>query len=155
MAKMFGKSPYIETNLAKRLTKKGNEMRLTAKIEKPAQNGKNFDKKELIRTLTAVVNTKDGLKTPFHAKFYMGRSTNASVVYCSLWAFGNNIKCSGHGKAGGYGFHKPSAAMQAALDSAGIKLSLPINGVGSTAMENAAKAIIKAMGYHGQSIIVG
>lgn len=42
--------------------------------------------------------------------------------YCCLWIHGENIWFSGKGQAGGYGYHKTSAAFQGALDSAGVKL---------------------------------
>jgi hypothetical protein len=80
-------------------------------------------------------------------KFYMGRSSNASVVYCNIW-LGNDTHCaSGTGSAGGGGYHKKSAALQEAIDSAGIALSSPIDGRGDSSMREAIKAIGKCLGY--------
>lgn len=63
---------------------------------------------------------------------YMGRSASASAVHCSLWV--QSIKnaptewvdgytsTSGAGTAGGYGYHKTSAALGSAISNAGIEL---------------------------------
>ena len=76
-------------------------------------------------------------------RVYMSHGRNAGTVYASLWV--NNIKeakrpvgwtygsTSGNGKAGCYGYHKESAAVAAAIRSAGIELygspySSPVNG---------------------------
>ena len=54
---------------------------------------------------------------------------------------------SGSGLAGGYGYHRPSAAAQIAINNAGIELSLPIDGRGDSAIEGALKAIAKMLGH--------
>lgn len=79
-----------------------------------------------------------------NARCYMGRSKSSSVVYASIWV---HNKCAGHGNAGGYGYHKASAAMQAAIHSAGIKISEPIDGRGDSAIESALHAIGIAAGF--------
>ena len=79
-------------------------------------------------------------------RWYMGRSSGASVVYCCIWTLSPQWS-SGSGKAGGYGYHKASAALQDAIDSAGIKLSSRIDGRGETAQRQALHAIAEAMGY--------
>ena len=92
-------------------------------------------------------------------RFYMGRSRNASVVYCSLWLTGTvsseNVWVSGSGKAGGHGYHKTSAAMQNAITAAGFTLVendgvtlSPIDGRGDGAMRDAAIALAAALGYN-------
>ncbi len=61
-------------------------------------------------------------------RIYTGRSASASTVYCSLWVTrkqpwpDGNTRTSGKGTATGHGYHKASAALEAAIDSAGIKL---------------------------------
>ena len=115
--------------------------------------------KETVEALTVVALTKNEFKEPLKVKWYMGRSNNASVVYCSLWANGKNRYISGHGHAGGYGYHKVSAAFQDALSSAGIKLvgdpygrvdtakQCSVSGVGDSGVNRACKAVAKALGY--------
>ena len=94
-------------------------------------------------------NPHDGFETAVDVRFYMGRSNSASTVYCSVWirtADGDFI--SGHGSAGGYGYHKTSAAFQDAIDSAGIKLEASVHGCGDRPMKRAMLAIARACGYN-------
>jgi hypothetical protein len=72
--------------------------------------------------------------------------TNARC-YCCLWIHNdaNLTGASGSGFVGGGGYHKTSAAMQKALDSAGIELDIHIDGCGDSAIESALHAIGEAM----------
>jgi hypothetical protein len=74
--------------------------------------------------------------------------TNA-MNYACLWINdrGNNTYCNGSGSAGGYGYHRPSAAAAEALKTAGIKLSEDIDGRGDSAIIDALTAIAKKQGY--------
>lgn len=69
----------------------------------------------------------------------------ASTAYCALWIGAGDKWGRGQRKAGGYGYHKPSAAMAEAIRDAGIKLSQSISGVGYDAMEKACEAIARAV----------
>ena len=68
-----------------------------------------------------------------------------TVAYCSLWISAAGRYGRGQGKAGGYGYHKPSAALQAAIRDAGITLDASISGVGDSAMTEACEAIARAV----------
>ena len=114
--------------------------------------------KERIDAMQLVVFDAKAARTEWHdprvtsivdARWYMARrSDGASPVYCSVWIRTRDGRhFSGHGKAGGYGYHKQSAALQDALDSAGVKLAKPINGCGDGAMCHALTAVGKAAGY--------
>lgn len=119
-------------------------------------NGKNYgDSKEMTACASVVaIDNAGDLVDPITARWYMARrSDGASPVYCSVWIGGNGHTASGHGSASGYGYHKRSAAMQAAIDSAGIKLSEPIDGRGDSAQRDALSAIARAMGYTAFTII--
>jgi hypothetical protein len=114
-------------------------------------------KKELIDAMSVIVVTPD--KRPQEvctARWYMGRSREASVVYASIWVRRPAIRnaedtgwakdsawWSGSGNAGGYGYHKQSAALHEAIGSAGITLSRSVSGTGEC--EEALLAIAKAM----------
>ncbi len=50
------------------------------------------------------------------AKFY--RAPSSHVIYCALWVGDRR----GYGTAGGYGYHKHSAALDEAIGKAGIHL---------------------------------
>ena len=68
-----------------------------------------------------------------------------STAYCALWINGADKWGRGNGKAGGYGYHKSSAALGEAIRDAGIKLSQSINGHGDEAMKYACEAIARAL----------
>jgi hypothetical protein len=76
-----------------------------------------------------------------------------AMNYACVWIFGPDIHATGSGKAGGYGYHRASAATQEALNSAGVVLDQSISGVGDGAMEDALIAIAKHMGYTQYQII--
>ena len=126
--------------------------------QKHLDNAKNMnDEKELVQRIV-VVDDAGSKQQIVDCRLYMGRSSNASTVYCSIWANGhiNNerVWINGRGKAVGYGYHKPSAAMQSAITAAGFTLTddngdiMPIDGRGDGAMHDAAIAIADVLGYN-------
>jgi hypothetical protein len=119
--------------------------------ERSVLNGKNLTPgKELIRAASVVGIDADGAPREWIiARWYMARrGDGASPVYCSVWAH-SGISLAGHGRATGYGYHKGSAALDAALDSAGVKLSARIDGVGEQAEWAALESVARAMGATG------
>lgn len=60
--------------------------------------------------------------------------------------FPNGVYTQGSGRAGGYGYHRPSAAAQEAIYNAGFELSESISGVGDSAIEEALVAIAESLG---------
>ena len=89
-----------------------------------------------------------------NVRFYGSGATVYCVAWFSLWQYefpgaglcGATASCRGMGKAGGYGYHKPSAAMSEAFQDAGIVLSNDISGVGDTAMLDAMLALAAHVG---------
>lgn len=79
------------------------------------------------------------------ARFYGAASTCYCVVWVHAWRYGL-ASARGCGKAAGYGYHKPSAALDAALSDAGFTFTDSIHGVGDSAMESALKAIAERFG---------
>jgi hypothetical protein len=140
---------------------------MKAKITKTdVTNAKNFGgEKETIGTLNVIGLKKGELKNIITVRWYTGRSKSASVVYCSLWAHGDGVHISGRGAASGYGYHKESAAFQAALESSGVELYVDemdqygkdakdnkgkrcfVDGYGDAAIERACQALAHALGY--------
>lgn len=153
-------------------------MTMTAKIAGERQNAKNLsgDKEEVSRYQT-IAYVRGGNRThcrsepftnPVTVRCWMGRSSQASTVYASIWVSTKDGKyTSGHGSAGGYGYCKESAAIDEAIKSAGIKLrGSPYNragdnsrkpcsiaGVGQSAVRAAIEAITRAAGYKTFTII--
>ena len=76
-----------------------------------------------------------------------------SRAYACLWTMGNyawgqadgSLWRSGSGWAGGYGYHKASAAAHAAIKAAGIELSENVHSAGDSAIMNAVEAIAREM----------
>jgi hypothetical protein len=145
-------------------------MRATLPAE-PVSNGRNYGgEKETVSRSIVVAKVDGQLRPVVEARYYMGRSRSASTVYCTLWVMGKN-HYSGTGNAGGYGYHKESAALAAAISSAGIVLTgsnyahwgdkkpnykqrAYIGGCGSSSAEMALMAIARAAGTKGQLLIV-
>ena len=155
-----------------------------AKIGEQMQNARNYSgEKELINRIFVV--SKKTERVIVNAHFWMSASRNANTVYCSIWLSGERGKAnegywsSGKGTAGGYGYHKQSAALQEAIHSAGIELyGSPYNqqetvnvdgvsvvqkvkdqrayfgGCGYSAMIDACKAIAYALGCT-DAIVIG
>ncbi len=118
---------------------------MKATIGKQVFNAVNYgDKKELIKTFNLIT---DELKEIITVRCYMGRSASASTVYASIWVNAPDIHTSGKGKAGGYGYHKASAAVADAISSAGITLDTNISGVGDGAIKESLEAIANALGF--------
>ena len=74
---------------------------------------------------------------------------SASRVYACVWIDDhvNKLYGSGSDYAGGYGYHKASAAASGAFNSAGIDFNESIDGRGDSAIESALHAIAKSVGY--------
>lgn len=70
--------------------------------------------------------------------------------YCCIWIQTETDYVSGSGYAGGYGYHKPSAAVSDAIQAAGYELSEDIDGRGDSAIEQAIQALAELHGYTGQ-----
>lgn len=68
--------------------------------------------------------------------------TNSGTAYAMIWIKYSNVAWqTGSGKAAGYGYHKPSAAAQYAMQDAGVRLSEHIDGCGDEAISEALQAI--------------
>lgn len=78
---------------------------------------------------------------------------------CCLWVHGVDglagiTHTQGSGRAGGYGYHRPSAALSEAIRNAGFTLSRDIAGVGDDAMQEALFAMAKAIGVRKPAIVL-
>lgn len=70
---------------------------------------------------------------------------------CS-WNDARDLWRNGSGSAGGYGYHRASAAACEAIYNAGIELDEDISGRGNEAMREAVEAIARAMWQKGVKI---
>lgn len=96
---------------------------MKAVFTKPQSNGYNYSRdKELVGAYTIMGRINGEMREIVTARAYMGRSRSASTVYASIWVHAGERYTSGTGSAGGYGYHKESAAFADAIRSAGIEL---------------------------------
>lgn len=96
---------------------------MKAIIKNPQANGYNYSRdKEIVGCYTVAGRINGEMCEIVTARAYMGRSRSASTVYASVWVHYMENVCSGKGSAGGYGYHKESAAFAEAIRSAGIEL---------------------------------
>ena len=127
---------------------------MKALIGSPVSNAKNLGgDKEMTATLNVVVVKDRKIHEPITVRWYMGRSRDAQNVLCSVWIKGDRWN-SGHGVAGGYGYHKKSEAFARALDDANISLNKPVGGRGDSAVWDACDAIVRALGYRSKPYFV-
>lgn len=75
------------------------------------------------------------------ARFYGTGSQNT----CCLWIHSAPLYTQGSGKAGGYGYHRPSAAFEAAANAAGFTFSEGVSGVGESAVREALLAMARTL----------
>lgn len=133
-------------------------------------NAKNYSQEKELVSRYLVIDKKTE-RVIIDCRCYMGRSSNSTQVYASIWI--NSIKplcedeegfttyTSGGGSAGGYGYHKESAAIGDAISSAGFTLLgnasgygdkpdfkrvCHIDGAGESAIESALLAIAYTCG---------
>ena len=103
------------------------------------------DSQILIKQLSVIAAYDNELQELVTARFYMSSRRDANYVTCIFWVHGGTAGyVSASGTAGGYGYHKASAALQDALNSAYIELSDRISGVGEKAMAAALLVVAKA-----------
>ena len=142
-------------------------MKIKASIVKKESNARCPDNKKLVSAYSLVVRLPSGdMREVITVRCYMGRSASASVIHAVMW-----VKCadghwtSGSGHAGGYGYHKESAAIADAVKSAGIELKdldrtdrkdrrFDLGGTGGTYYPQVFEAIARAAGYRGRTLIV-
>ena len=141
-------------------------MKIKAQIVKKAENAKRPDNKELVSAYSLVVRLPSGdMREVITVRCYMGRSASASVVHAVLWVrCANGHWASGSGSAGGWGYHKESAAIADAIKSAGIELQdlendrkdhwFDLGGTGYSYYPQVFEAIVRAAGYRGRTLLV-
>lgn len=111
---------------------------MKATIEPRDKFNANYRKDSLHRGFK-VIEAVTG-KTVVDARLYYP----GSVAYAAVWINSETLHASGTGKAGGYGYHKESAALGDALENAGVTLSEHIGGRGHAVMGEALVAVARA-----------
>lgn len=98
----------------------------------------NIREKELVKAYHVIdLNERKEL---VNCRLYMGRSKNASTVYCLIWIKSETEWICLSGSAGGYGYDRYSAAVGDALYGS-VTLDQSIDYVGSEATKAALIAV--------------
>ena len=90
-----------------------------------------------------MIDSRDG-SAIVTARFYWPGRDGASRCYACIWINGDSVYGHAGGYAGGYGYHKESAALSDAIGRAGVTLTEGIAGRGDSAMRDALQAIARA-----------
>jgi hypothetical protein len=124
------------------------------------------NKKEVVSTISVSGRISGKIKEIIDVRFYMSKSANgASPVHCSVWVCSAERSCSGYGVASGYGYHKQSAALEAAFKSAGItfwdkkttvksKKQIHFGGTGDGPANEACESVARALGGRGKLLTI-
>jgi len=89
---------------------------------------------------------KSSVFTPVELRIYGTGNSNTAAIWIHDHS-NSGISTCGTGSAGGYGYHRPSAAAAEAIRNAGFDLDYNIAGAGNENIESAVKAIAEALGY--------
>lgn len=114
-----------------------------ATITGPAAGGKMMDEKKLSRSFSFLTITPEGAPEEVARVLVWGTPSRA---YASVWLKVPGDWRGGHGHAGGYGYHRGSAAVNRALKAAGVRLDDDIEGRGDSAYPGAIAAALVALG---------
>ncbi len=118
----------------------------TISNERAPFNG-NFRKEKNFHTQytgIAILGGINGIPTAKEAVTLRIYYTEARA-YCCVWLHGFDLWQKGAAYAGGYGYHRGSAAAAYALQNVGVKLSESIDGCGDSAIRNAVEAVTRAL----------
>lgn len=113
-----------------------------ATITGPAEGGKMLDKKPS-RAFSFLAITTEGAPEEVARVLVWGTAARA---YASVWLKAPGDWRGGHAHAGGYGYHRGSAAVNRALKSAGVVLADDIEGRGDSSYPAAIAAALLALG---------
>ena len=136
-------------------------MDYTTKAQKHWQPAKDIDgvnrKDYLIHGYKVISSSKRSAEGNAHEIIDLRLSVannRATVVHACIWIKTPGDWRSGSSSAGGYGYHKPSAAAYSAMYNAGIRFKQSgWGGAGDEAIRSALRSIAKRLGHNSVSVI--
>lgn len=78
----------------------------------------------------------------------------ATALAC-VWINAGDVYGYGSGSAGGYGYHKSSAAAESAFRDAGVEFDAGIGGAGNSAIRSAIMAVCAQLGFPACHLVEG
>ena len=129
---------------------------MKAKLIQPAETGRFYHEKEMIKFYATVARTRQGMEQV--VKAYIFRSKTGGTIYATLFAKNpnENIYVRGGGRATGGGYNMWTAAMNDAIYKAGFRLFTDegnpthIDSASEHRLKEALAALTVALGYKGQ-----
>jgi hypothetical protein len=114
-----------------------------------------FEELSIVTFDPAEANPRHRLNKPVELRLYGTGNQNFACLWVRVPGldFNKEVYTQGSGRAGGYGYHRPSAATAEAISNAGFALDADIGGVGESAMEEALCAIADALGIKGYAVV--
>ncbi len=92
-------------------------------------------------------------KEPVTLRIYHPRK--GSTALACVWISAGDAYGYGSGTAGGYGYHKASAAAESAFRAAGVEFDVGIAGAGDSAIRSAIMAVCARLGFHACHLVEG
>ena len=119
---------------------------MKATFEQPTKEGFNPNhRKESAFMAEYAVFPADAKRPAVTLRIYGTGARN----YACLWVNAGGIHTIGSDFAGGYGYHRPSAAAYGAFKKAGFTFDEGFSGYGESAMEAACLAVAECLGVSG------
>lgn len=130
-------------------------MKVTSFIPQTNFNASNRKEKLFYESYEIVTYNGKEFHNPISLRLYGSNAKNYACIWINAGktAKRDSVHVSGTGNAGGYGYHRASAAVAEALQSAGFKFDSEISGVGESAINDALKAIAKHLGFKKFTIV--
>jgi len=113
----------------------------------------SWDRRELVDSWTLLAFRDGKFAELVTVRWKMARS-GSGTQYCAVFFSGLPEYRVGYAKAGGYGYHKASAAFESACLSAGVTFDKGVGGVGDSAVREALLALGRAIVGEGVPLTV-
>lgn len=115
-------------------------------LKRGLKTGHRKENSGLLRSYKVIDLTKRYKATdaacPIDVRVYYPRET----CYACVWISTSDAWGNGSGKAGGYGYDKPSQAIENAFVAAGVKFTRSFGGVGESAVREFLEELARALG---------
>ncbi len=130
-------------------------MKVTSFTPQTAFNASNRKEKLFYESYEVVTFDGKEFRNPISLRLYGSNAKNYACIWINAakTAKRDSIHVSSTGNAGGYGYHRASAAVEEALRAAGFRFDESISGVGDSAIKSALGAICKHLGFKKFTIV--
>jgi len=110
------------------------------------QAAKHRKENHFIESFILLAVYKGNLKEVAEMRIYGTNAMNYACFWLHSYRNETTVYANGSGSAGGYGYHRPSAAADTAFRTAGIEIE-DISGRGDSAITHTLESLGKRLGY--------